>query len=101
MISRRIKELRECNHLSQAETAKILGITRSRVNAWESGIAVPGTKYVIELVQLFANSSDYLLETGHEAVTDLSGLDEESIRILTDMACYTRKRQGPFAHEFT
>lgn len=94
MISHRIKELRERNHLSQAEIAKILGITRSSVNAWELGISVPSTKYVIELAHLFATSSDYLLEIRHEAVLDLSGLDKDSIQILTDMACYMRKRQG-------
>lgn len=49
MISHRIKELRERNQFSQAELAKILGITRSSVNAWELGISVPSTKYVIEL----------------------------------------------------
>lgn len=94
MISHRIKELREHNHLSQAEIAKILGITRSSVNAWELGISVPSTKYVIELAHLFAISSDYLLEIGHEAVLDLSGLDKDSIQILTDMTCYMRKQQG-------
>ena len=64
------------------------------MNAWELGISVPSTKYVIELAHLFAISSDYLLEIGHEAVLDLSGLDKDSIQILTDMACYMRKRQG-------
>jgi len=94
MISHRIKELRERNHFSQAEIAKILGITRSSVNAWELGISVPSTKYVIELAHLFSVSADYLLEIGHKEVLDISGLDDDSVKILTDMACYMRKRQG-------
>lgn len=94
MISHRIKELRERNHFSQAELAKILGITRSSVNAWELGISVPSTKYVIELAHLFSVSADYLLEIGHKEVLDISGLDDDSVKILTDMACYMRKRQG-------
>lgn len=94
MISHRIKELRERNHFSQAELAKILGITRSSVNAWEMGISVPSTKYVIELAHLFSVSSDYLLEIEHKEVLDISGLDDDSVKILTYMACYMRKRQG-------
>lgn len=94
MISHRIKELRERNHFSQAELAKILGITRSSVNAWELGISVPSTKYVIELAHLFSVSADYLLEIGHKEVLDISGLDDDSVKILTYMACYMRKRQG-------
>ena len=94
MISHRIKELRERNHFSQAEIAKILGITRSSVNAWELGISIPSTKYIIELAHLFAVPTDYLPDIVHEAVLDISGLDDDSVRILTDMACYMRKRQG-------
>lgn len=94
MILHRIKELRERNHFSQAELAKILGITRSSVNAWEMGISVPSTKYVIELAHLFSVSSDYLLEIEHKEVLDISGLDDDSVKILTYMACYMRKRQG-------
>ncbi len=94
MISHRIKELREHNHFSQAELAKILGITRSSVNAWELGISVPSTKYVIELAHLFSVSADYLLEIGHKEMLDISGLDDDSVKILTDMVCYMRKRQG-------
>ncbi len=94
MISHRIKELRERNQFSQAELAKILGITRSSVNAWELGISVPSTKYVIELAHLFSVSSDYLLEIEHKEVLDISGLDDDSVKILTYMACYMRKRQG-------
>lgn len=94
MISHRIKELRERNHFSQAELAKILGITRSSVNAWELGISVPSTKYVIKLAHLFSVSSDYLLEIEHKEVLDISSLDDDSVKILTYMACYMRKRQG-------
>lgn len=93
MISQRLKELRERHHFSQAEIAKILGLTRSSVNAWELGISVPSTKYVIELAHLFSVSADYLLEIEHGTKLDLSGLDEDSIQILTDMVSYMRKRQ--------
>lgn len=39
MIAERIKELREEKAWTQTELAKILGVTRSCVNAWEMGIS--------------------------------------------------------------
>lgn len=93
MISHRLKALRERNHYTQTEIAERLGITRSSVNAWELGISVPSTKYVVELARLFSVSADYILEIEHDTALDLSGLDEDSIQILTDMAAYMRKRQ--------
>ena len=53
MIAERVKCLREKQGLTQAELAKQLGITRSSVNAWEMGISVPSTQYVVELANLF------------------------------------------------
>ena len=94
MISNRIKELRELNNFTQSEIGKILGITRSSVNAWELGISIPSTKYVIELARLFSVSTDYLLEVEHKMVLNLSGLDKDSVKILISMAQYMRKRQG-------
>ena len=47
--------------MTQTELAKKLGITRSSVNAWEMGISVPSTQYIIELSLLYKVSTDYLL----------------------------------------
>ena len=61
MVAERISELREQQNMTQAELAKRLGITRSSVNAWEQGISVPSTQYIVELSALFGVSTDYLL----------------------------------------
>ncbi len=93
MIADKIKTLREANGMTQNEIARQLGITRSSVNAWEMGISIPSTMYIVELAQLFAVSTDYLLGLDHKAVLDISDLDDESVRILTEMAQYMRGRQ--------
>ena len=93
MIADKIKTLREANGMTQNEIARQLGITRSSVNAWEMGISIPSTLYIVELAQLFAVSTDYLLGLDHKAVLDISDLDDESVRILTEMAQYMRGRQ--------
>ena len=61
MVADRIKSLREQNNKTQSELAKQLGITRSSVNAWEMGISVPSTQYIVELANIFHVSTDYLL----------------------------------------
>ena len=48
MIADRIKSLRENQNKTQSELAKQLGITRSSVNAWEMGISVPSTQYIVK-----------------------------------------------------
>ena len=61
MVSDRIKHLRETKAMTQSDLAKELGITRSSVNAWEMGISVPSTQYIVELASIFKVSTDYLL----------------------------------------
>ena len=93
MIAEKIKELREANSMTQNEVAKRLGITRSSVNAWEMGISVPSTMYIVQLAQLFSVSADYILGLDSRAVIDIYGLDDESVRVLNDMVRYMRERQ--------
>ena len=47
MIYERIKKLREKQGYTQTELAKMLGVTRSCVNAWEMGISVPSTQSLV------------------------------------------------------
>ena len=58
MISDTIKELREKNDYTQTALAKKLGLSRSAINAWEMGVSVPSTSYLMELAKLF-NVSKY------------------------------------------
>lgn len=93
MIGKKIKKLRKTSGITQAELARELGITRSSVNAWEMGVSLPSTMFVIKLSQIFQVSTDYLLDVEREAVLDISGLDDDSIKILTAMVYYMRNRQ--------
>lgn len=92
MIADRLKTIRQANNISQTELAKQLGITRSSVNAWEQGISVPSTQYVIELAQLFKISTDYLLNVNTSATLDLTGLNEQDIEVLYYMAAHLRNK---------
>ena len=82
MIANRIKLLREQKGYTQSELAKHLGITRSSVNAWEMGISVPSTQYIIELAGLFHISTDYLLGMDSSASVSIAGLSEQDAQLV-------------------
>ncbi len=91
MVAERIKVLREGNGLTQAELARRLGVTRSGVNAWEMGISVPSTQYIVELALLFEVSTDYLLGIDTTATVSVKGLDDEEIASVVEVIrCYRK-----------
>lgn len=82
MIADRIKLLRQENDMTQSDLARILGITRSNVNAWEMGISVPSTQYVIEMSRIFHVSTDYIMDVDTYATLSIKGLDDDEIRMV-------------------
>ena len=85
MIADKIKTLREKRGITQAELAKELGITRAGVNAWEMGISVPSTQYIVELATFFGVSSDYLLGLNQTATVSVDGLSNREIASIVDI----------------
>lgn len=92
MVADRIKHLREEQNLSQAELAKRLGITRSSVNAWELGISVPSTQYIVELSSLFKVSTDYLLCVDTSASVSVKGLSEDDVKLVYSLISHLRDK---------
>ncbi len=91
MVADRIKAIREQRGLTQADLAKQLGITRSSVNAWEQGISVPSTQYIVELAGLFKVSADYLLGIYTTATVNVSGLSDEDIQLVQQLIDHLRQ----------
>ena len=92
LIADKIKTLREKQGITQAELAKKLGITRAGVNAWEMGISVPSTQYIVALALFFGVSADYLLNIDHTATVSVEGLtDREIASIVEIIQCYKNK----------
>lgn len=60
-ISKRIKELRKENKISQMELAEKCMVKQSCVSKWERGSTLPDAEMIIKLTQIFNVSADYLL----------------------------------------
>ena len=88
MICDRIKQLREQAGYSQAQLAKRLDVTRSSVNAWEMGLSMPTTQYVVALTKLFHVSADYLLGLTASSSIVLDGYMQEEIELLYKLIRY-------------
>ena len=94
MIGDKIRELRESAGYSQAELARRLSVTRSSVNAWESGLSAPTAVYIVELAKLFRVTSDYLLGLDTSSTLNLSGLSEEELHLIYSLLDYFQKHSG-------
>ena len=92
MVYERIKQLREKQGYTQTEPAKMLGVTRSSVNAWEQGISVPSTQYIVELSALFGVSTDYLLGVRSTATLSVAGLTERDILAVAALIQHLRSK---------
>ena len=94
MVADRIRVLREQKGFTQTELAKRLKITRSSVNAWEQGISVPSTQYIVELAEIFKVSTDYLLCVDNTATVSVAGLDEKDIQLVHSLIAHLREKNG-------
>lgn len=92
MVAEKVKHLREQMSMTQASLAKQLGITRSSVNAWEMGISVPSTQYIVELAHIFKVSTDYLLGVNTSASVSVEGLTERDVQIVHDLICHLKEK---------
>lgn len=94
MIADKIKDLRETHHMTQNALAKKLNITRASVNAWEQGISVPSTQYLIELASIFKVSTDYLLSVKSNQTIDVSGLPSRQVALITELVSELKKEKN-------
>lgn len=94
MIADKIRALREQRGYTQAELAKRLGITRSGVNAWEMGISVPSTQYIVELSGIFGVSTDYLLGVDASASVSVAGLTQKDVEIIYSLTEHLRRKNN-------
>ncbi len=75
--TKRIKEVRLQNSMSQNDIAKILGVTRSSYAMWESNNNIIPLKRLISFADYFKLSIDYLFGSVNQSYQVKSGFDLE------------------------
>ncbi|MBR4514456.1 MAG: helix-turn-helix transcriptional regulator [Lachnospiraceae bacterium] len=88
----RIATMRTNSDYTQADLARLLGVTRSAVNSWELGNSLPSSTTLVQLADLFHVSTDFILGRDIDTTFDLKGLDDVDITMLQKLATYMRKK---------
>ena len=61
VVSNRLKELSAKKSLTQLQVAQVIGLDRSTIGKYETGVNIPCIPILIKLAKFFVVSSDYLL----------------------------------------
>lgn len=78
-----LKTLRIREELTQEQLSNKLGVTKSVISAYETGIRMPSYDVLINIAEFFNVSTDYLLGIRRKEGFDLSGLTDSQIKALT------------------
>ena len=71
-----LKTLRLHEEITQAQLSQKLGLTKSVISAYETGLRLPSYDVLIHIAQIFKVSTDYLLGVEQKDSLDLSGLTQ-------------------------
>lgn len=80
----RLKELRQNKHMTQAQLAERLWITKSMVSAYETSVRTPSYEVLIKISAYFNVTTDYLLGVEKQNVLYVPNLtDHQKQAILS------------------
>lgn len=77
-----LKSLRLKKDMTQAQLAQKLGLTKSVISAYETGLRLPSYDVLIHMAKIFHVTTDYLLGVESTQNIDFSGLSQEEIDAL-------------------
>lgn len=80
-----LKSLRLKEKMTQAHLAQKLGLTKSVISAYETGLRLPSYDILIHIAKIFNVSTDYLLGIERKYEIDLSGLSQQEIDALLNL----------------
>lgn len=80
-----LKTLRLKEKMTQAQLAQKLGVTKSVISAYETGLRLPSYDILIHISKIYKVSTDYLLGVENKQEIDLSGLSQEEIDALKNL----------------
>ena len=88
-----LKTLRLRKNMTQAQLAQKLGLTKSVISAYETGLRLPSYDILIHIARIYNVSTDYLLGIEQKQKIDLSGLSQEEIAALLNLINAMKRNQ--------
>ena len=92
ILGNRIEEARLNQGISQAQLARMLGVTKETVSKWESGDKEPTPEHLRDLGTVLKVSSDHLLGIERQQVISVQGLKDEDVCLLQSVVLYMRNK---------
>lgn len=80
-----LKTLRIRDNMTQAQLAQKLGLTKSVISAYETGLRMPSYDVLIHIAKIYNVSTDYLLGVESKQQIDISGLSQEETNALLNL----------------
>lgn len=80
-----LKTMRLRDKMTQAQLAQKLGVTKSIISAYETGIRLPSYDILIHIAKIFNVTTDFLLGVERKKDVDLSGLSAEETEALLNL----------------
>ena len=87
----RLKFLRLKREMTQLQLAQKLGLTKSVISAYETGLRLPSYDVLIHIARIFDVSTDYLLGIERKQEVDFSGLSQEEINVILNLIQVMKK----------
>ena len=87
-----LKSLRIKNNMTQAQLANRLGLTKSVISAYETGLRMPSYDVLIHISRIFNVTTDYLLGIEPKQQIDLSGLSTDEIDAIINLIKTIQKK---------
>ena len=81
----KLKTQRLSKNMTQAQLAQNLGLTKSVISAYETGLRLPSYDILIRIARIFNVSTDFLLGVENRQTIDLSGLSPEETDALLNL----------------
>ena len=93
-LSTRLRQLRMDKQLRQDQVARLVGVSKGAISAYETDIRQPSYDILIRLANLYRVSTDYLLGREDTRSLDVSELTAHGVAIVSELvAAMSAKNQ--------
>lgn len=88
----RLRKIRLSLSLQQEQVAKQIGVTKSAISTYENNARQPSLEMLVRLARLYNVSTDYLLGISDTVTVELSGLEDEDIKLVLALVSLMAKK---------